>query len=104
MGKKVVIITNDQGDALVDAELLRSYGWPVLEVTGSCFCCNFPSFIAKLKSLIETEEPDVIIAEPGRSCTDLVATIFKPLRELYGTVVEIKPFSGSLNCAGNCFG
>ena len=59
-GKKAAIITNDQGEALVDTNLIKSSGFPVLEVTGSCFCCNFPAFADKIGKLIKTV--------PARSC------------------------------------
>src|SRR5688500_17321374 len=40
-GKKVGIVTNDQATDLVDTNSLRSQGFEVGEVPGSCFCCNF---------------------------------------------------------------
>ena len=81
LGKKVGIVTNDQGDQLVDTAFLQSERLPVLEVTGGCFCCNFDDFAGKVKNMTAEEKPDVILAEPVGSCTDLVATIFKPLRK-----------------------
>ena len=39
-GYKVGIVTNDQGSHLVDTEYLHSQGFPVLEVTGGCFCAG----------------------------------------------------------------
>jgi hypothetical protein len=43
-GKDVGLITNDQASNLVDTSLLKSSGNVVYEVSGSCFCCNFPGF------------------------------------------------------------
>ena len=40
-GKNVGIVTNDQTSDLVDTHSLRSQGFEVGEVAGSCFCCNF---------------------------------------------------------------
>ncbi len=40
-GKNVAIVTNDQAADLVDTLMLRSQGFNVGEVAGSCFCCNF---------------------------------------------------------------
>ena len=36
-GKKVALITNDQGPELVDSTLLEHQGLQVAEVNGSCF-------------------------------------------------------------------
>ncbi len=79
-GLKVGIVTNDQGSDLVDTNFLRSAGFPVLEVDGGCFCCNFEEFVGKLNTLAREQLPDVILAEPVGSCTDLVASIFKPMQ------------------------
>lgn len=80
LGKKIAIVTNDQGSDLVDTNFLQKSGLPVLEVTGGCFCCNFEEFTSKINQLSEELMPDLIIAEPVGSCTDLIATIFKPIQ------------------------
>jgi len=92
-GKKVGIITNDQGSDLVDTNFLLSSGLSVFEVTGSCFCCNFDAFANIIKALAENEMPDVILAEPVGSCTDLVATIFKPIQIKHFANLSLKPFT-----------
>lgn len=92
-GKKVGIVTNDQGSDLVDTNFLKASGMSVLEVTGGCFCCNFEEFITKVQTLAENEMPDVILAEPVGSCTDLIATIFKPIELKYMTKVILRPLS-----------
>ncbi len=81
-GKKVGVITNDQGSSLVDTEYLKQQDLPVLEVTGGCFCCNFSEFAERLSQMTEQHLPDFILAEPVGSCTDLVATIMKPMAML----------------------
>ncbi len=81
-GLRVGVVTNDQGTELVDTNYLRQeIGLTVVEVTGGCFCCNFDEFTQKLNEL-SGALPDVILAEPVGSCTDLVATIFKPLSKI----------------------
>ena len=45
-GLRVAIVTNDQTTDLVDTYNLRSQGFSVGEVAGSCFCCNFPELTA----------------------------------------------------------
>lgn len=93
LGKRVGIVTNDQGSDLVDTNYLRKAGLSVLEVAGGCFCCNFEEFVSKIHSLSEKEMPDVILAEPVGSCTDLIATIFKPMQLKYMSKVVLRPLS-----------
>ncbi|GHT44424.1 cobalamin synthesis protein P47K [Planctomycetales bacterium] len=81
-GKAVGLITNDQAPELVDTRLLSSVGKGVLEVAGSCFCCNFNGFTDAVKSLI-SQGAETIIAEPVGSCTDLSATILNPIKKYY---------------------
>ena len=39
--KRVGVITNDQGEELVDTAFLKNHDLPTLQVTGGCFCCNY---------------------------------------------------------------
>ncbi len=90
---KVGLVTNDQGSQLVDTEYLRQSGFPVLEVNGGCFCCNFDQFADRLAELQDAEYPDYILAEPVGSCTDLIATLLKPLRQAGRAPVALAPLS-----------
>lgn len=92
-GLKVGLITNDQGSQLVDTAMLASNGFPVEEISGGCFCCRFNSLVDAAKRLTDTTRPDVFIAEPVGSCTDLVATVSYPLRRIYGDSFAIAPLS-----------
>jgi len=92
-GKKVGIVTNDQGEDLVDTHFLGSEGLAVFEVTKGCFCCNFDEFTNKLNKLSKTLMPDIILAEPVGSCTDLVATIFKPILNNFTKEFVMSPLS-----------
>lgn len=92
-GLKVGIVTNDQAFGLVDTKSLRSQGFDVGEVTGACFCCKFNDLIQVVGDLSAKERPDVILAEPVGSCTDLAATVLEPLRNLYGQEVELAPLT-----------
>src|SRR5437870_11711538 len=83
-GQKVGLVTNDQAQDLVDTKSLRAQGFPVEEVPGACFCCRFDDLMDKVQQLQDQERPDVILAEPVGSCTDLVATVVQPLKDLYG--------------------
>ena len=91
-GKRVGIITNDQAADLVDTHNLRSQGFHVGEVAGACFCCSFDRLVSTADSLSTQEAPDVLLAEPVGSCTDLVATVVLPLQQLLGERFEMAPF------------
>ncbi len=91
-GKTVGIVTNDQAEDLVDTNTLRAQGFDVGEVAGSCFCCNFNELIDTIARLGEDRKPDIILAEPVGSCTDLVATVIQPIRQLYDAEFDIAPY------------
>jgi len=78
-GKKVGVVTNDQGKFLIDTKFLRLENIPTVEVAGGCFCCNYTEFENNLDFLTKTVKPDVIFAESVGSCADVVATVMKPL-------------------------
>src|SRR5438270_10261209 len=91
-GQRVGLVTNDQAQDLVDTNSLRAQGFPVEEVAGACFCCRFDDLVGQVGRLEQNERPDVILAEPVGSCTDLVATVVQPLRDLYGTRFQVAPY------------
>ena len=91
-GKRVAIVTNDQAADLVDTNLLRSQGFDVGEVAGSCFCCNFDALTGTVERMGVAGRPDVILAEPVGSCTDLVATVIRPLQQIYREPFDIAPY------------
>ncbi|MEL6898794.1 MAG: GTP-binding protein, partial [Planctomycetota bacterium] len=91
-GQRVAIVTNDQTEDLVDTQNLRSQGLEVGEVAGACFCCSFDELLRTAESLGASSMPDVILAEPVGSCTDLVATVVLPLQRLYETQFDVLPF------------
>lgn len=92
-GLRVGLITNDQGSHLVDTAMLASRGFPVQEISGGCFCCRFNSLMEAAEKLSAADRPDVFIAEPVGSCTDLVATVSYPLRRIYGDQYTLAPLS-----------
>lgn len=77
--KKVGVITNDQGIMLVDTGYFESNSIPNRQVINGCFCCNYNALDENIQSLIQTNNPDIIFAESVGSCTDIVATVMKPL-------------------------
>ena len=92
-GKRVGLITNDQGMGLTDTALARAGDYPVEEITGGCFCCRFGSLVDAARNLREATRPDVFLAEPVGSCTDLAATVALPLSHLYGDQFCMSPLS-----------
>ncbi|MEI6351194.1 MAG: GTP-binding protein [Verrucomicrobiota bacterium] len=90
---RVGLITNDQGRNLVDTAMLRSQGFATEEIPGGCFCCRFNSLVEASERLTTTTHPEVFIAEPVGSCTDLAATVTYPLRRLYGDNFTVAPIS-----------
>lgn len=92
-GRRVGLITNDQSVGLVDTALAATGGFPVEEITGGCFCCRFTSLTDAAARLEERTAPDVFIAEPVGSCTDLRASVSYPLRRLYGESYRVAPLS-----------
>lgn len=92
-GRRVGLITNDQSTGLVDTALVEARGYPVEEITGGCFCCRFGSLTAAAERLQRDAAPDVFVAEPVGSCTDLRASVQYPLRRLYGDNYRVAPLS-----------
>jgi len=92
-GLKVGIVTNDQAHGLVDTMSLRAQGFDVGEVTGACFCCKFNDLTDVIAQLSTGARPDVVLAEPVGSCTDLAATVLEPLRKFYDAEIEAAPLT-----------
>ncbi|HMG93547.1 MAG TPA: GTP-binding protein, partial [Chryseolinea sp.] len=78
-GKRVAMITNDQGDQQVDSAFAKSLGISTREVSNGCFCCRYDDLDAQLQSLEANNQPDIVFAESVGSCTDIIATVAKPL-------------------------
>jgi G3E family GTPase len=98
-GRRVAVITNDQGADLVDTRLVRSRLDSVAEVTGGCFCCRFEDLVEAIRALVEGggraggAGVDTVLAEAVGSCTDLQATVVRPLRRFYGDSVVVSPLT-----------
>jgi Ni2+-binding GTPase involved in maturation of urease and hydrogenase len=92
-GRRVGLITNDQSHGLVDTSIVAARGYPVEEITGGCFCCRFNSLTDAADKLTRDARPEVFLAEPVGSCTDLRATVQYPLRRLYGKDYRVAPLS-----------
>jgi G3E family GTPase len=92
-GVKSAVITNDQAVNLVDTGAIERAGLPVTEVAGGCFCCRFEDLTRAALKLRRNTKPDVILAEPVGSCTDLSATVMQPLKQYFNATLSPAPFS-----------
>jgi Ni2+-binding GTPase involved in maturation of urease and hydrogenase len=93
-GRSVGLITNDQAPGLVDTAIGRAAEFPTEEIAGGCFCCRFGSLVDAARALRGSpQRPDMLLAEPVGSCTDLVATVALPLQQIYGDDYSVAPFS-----------
>jgi G3E family GTPase len=92
-GRRVSIVTNDQGTELVDTKLARSSLDSVGEVTGGCFCCRFDDLMTVVNQLLSSGTADTVIAEAVGSCTDLQATVVRPLRKYHGEKFSVAPLA-----------
>lgn len=92
-GHRVAVITNDQSKELVDTRLARNTVDAVGEVTGGCFCCRFEDLVEVTAKLVAEHAPDTIIAESVGSCTDLQATVVRPLHRYYGATFTMAPLT-----------
>ena len=87
------VITNDQGQCLVDSQVIQQAEIPYAEVTGGCFCCNYNELDSQINLLQKDYNPDEIFAEFVGSCTDLIATVLKPLLQYRESDIEQVTFS-----------
>lgn len=94
----VAIITNDQGDVLVDTEYSKDAGFDTREVIGGCFCTNFDTFVSNARTLVSTGKPDVIIAEPIGTSTNIMSSVVAPMRSLYPDEFSVAPFTVVVDC------
>lgn len=94
-GRRVAVVTNDQGDGLVDTVVARETADQVGEVTGGCFCCRFEDLVEVVAPLVD--EYDVVLAEAVGSCTDLQATVIRPLQTLHGDQFRVAPLLAVLD-------
>ena len=79
-GRRVAIITNDQSTGLIDTAVAQANDRATAEVTGGCFCCRFEDLEHAIDDVVRQTNPEVIVAEAVGSCTDIKATVVRPLR------------------------
>jgi Ni2+-binding GTPase involved in maturation of urease and hydrogenase len=92
-GYKPALITNDQGTDLVDTAFARATGVDVAEVTSGCFCCRFDDLAETTARVIDEYGADIVLAEAVGSCTDLTATVLRPLAAERPGLVTLAPLT-----------
>ncbi|GGJ14367.1 hypothetical protein GCM10010885_24550 [Alicyclobacillus cellulosilyticus] len=93
LGESVAVITNDQGSDLIDTRTIAAADAFVVEIVGGCFCCRFHELESVIQGVINEHHPTWILSEAVGSCTDLVATVMRPLRRLYRETLRLRPVS-----------
>ena len=97
-GKSVSIIMNDQGDVLVDTEYSKDAGFDTRDIMGGCFCTNFDKFVSSARTLVNSGKPDVIIAEPIGTSTNIMSSVVAPMRSLHPDEFSVAPFTVVVDC------
>lgn len=90
-GVSAAIITNDQAAGMVDTRRVEAAGVPCAEIAGGCFCCKFDSLVDAAQRLIVSCAPQIILAEPVGSCTDVRATVAYPMHQRCGATFQLAP-------------
>ena len=96
--KSVSIIMNDQGDVLVDTEYSKESGFDTRDIMGGCFCTNFDKFVSSARTLVSVGKPDVIIAEPIGTSTNIMSSVVAPMRSLHPDEFSVAPFTVVVDC------
>lgn len=91
-GQRVGIIANDLGRGLADTQTYLAAGLAVEEMAGQCFACTFDELIAAAGRLQDGHHPDVLLAEPAGSCTDIVSRVIEPLKTVYADRFQVAPY------------
>ncbi|MDE0027569.1 MAG: hypothetical protein OXP69_24410 [Spirochaetaceae bacterium] len=77
-GVRAAVVTNDQGEMLVDTGALAGTAAAVAEVTGGCFCCRYPELVERVAALA-ADGAEHVFAEAVGSCVDIARTVVNPL-------------------------
>ena len=92
-GVRVALVLNDQGGELVDTRWASIAGVAAGEVTGGCFCCRLSDLLRAADRLLAEHSPEVLLAEPVGSCTDISATVLNPLARDFPGRFRLAPFT-----------
>ena len=91
-GLRAAVVTNDQGEMLVDTGALVAAGVAAGEVTGGCFCCRYDELVERIIALA-AGGAEHLFAEAAGSCVDVVRTVVNPLRAYRPVKLEAVTFS-----------
>lgn len=92
---------------MIDTASARLEMEAVRQITGGCFCCRSGELMLAIRELEQESRPDVFLAEPVGSCTDLMATVLLPLEQVYEAGFRRAPMSVLLDAKRawrHCFG
>ena len=78
MNKLILVVEDQEDNRRILRDLLSNAGYDMMEAEDG----------EQALAAIARRRPDLILAEPVGSCTDLVATVVQPLRDLYGQRFE----------------
>ena len=92
-GANIGVITNDEGNELVDTAQLRDCGFAVEEIAGGSFGNRLESFLGAANRLAREKRCDVILAEPAGGSANLRSAVLNPLREKSGGTISLAPLS-----------
>jgi G3E family GTPase len=87
------ILQDDQVDFVLDSNPVQRMGAPFARITGGCSCCNYNGLDKQIEKLRNESGPSVLFAEYSGTCTNLAASLLKPLKELRGAEIEAANFS-----------
>ena len=91
-GLRAAVVTNDQGEMLVDTGALAATGVTTAEVTGGCFCCRYDELVERIAALA-ADGADHLFAEAVGSCVDIARTVVNPLLRRREVALEAVTFS-----------
>lgn len=78
-GKKIAVVTNDQGKYLVDTAFVNAENIPAVDVQSGCYCSHYPDLLRQLEYLQKKIDPYIIFAEAIGSSANLSGTVGEPL-------------------------
>ena len=91
-GLRAAVVTNDQGEMLVDTGALAGTAAAVAEVTGGCFCCRYPELVERVAALA-ADGAEHVFAEAVGSCVDIARTVVNPLLRRREVALQAVTFS-----------
>jgi len=98
-GMQVSIITNDQGQELVDSAALRARGFEVNEVDAGSIDHSLNPWAEATRKMAQSPCVKVVITEPGGSTADLRNAITNPLLKTHPDSYMVAPLTVMLDPA-----